>query len=264
MGAGIAALAAGAGLQTLLYDPDPEALARAPEGVEPVGELTALAQCALVIEAAPEDLGLKRALFGELAAVVEPDCVLATNTSSLSVTALAAGLPRPGLVVGMHFFNPPAKMRLVEVVAGAESTAGALAVAREVGEAMGKRVIEAAERPASSSTAATARSASRRCDWCRTAWPPPSRSTASAGWPAASAWAVRADGPRRARRRPRGLALVLRAVVRRAAVAAVALAARRVAAGHLGRKSGRGWYEYPPGRPPTPSRRSPAAATAWS
>jgi 3-hydroxybutyryl-CoA dehydrogenase len=112
-----------------------------------VRDLKALAPCGLIVEAAPEDLELKRALFARLAEVVEPDCVLATNTSSLSVTALAAGLPDPGCVVGMHFFNPPAKMRLVEVVAGAESSPNALAVAREAGEAMGKHVIEAADSP---------------------------------------------------------------------------------------------------------------------
>ncbi len=111
MGAGIAALAVEAGLHTLLYDPDPEALAGAPEGVEPVRDLAAFAPCGLVIEAAPEDLEVKRALFARLADVVEPDCVLATNTSSLSVTALAAGLPHPERVIGMHFFNPPARMR---------------------------------------------------------------------------------------------------------------------------------------------------------
>src|SRR3712207_8951315 len=79
-----------------------------------------------VIGAPPEALALSPHFFARLAAVVETDCVLATNTSSLSVTALAAGLPRPGCMVGMHFFNPPAKMRLVEVVAGEESSAHAL------------------------------------------------------------------------------------------------------------------------------------------
>jgi 3-hydroxyacyl-CoA dehydrogenase len=96
MGAGIAALAAEASLHTLLYDPDSEALARAPEGVQPVRDLKALAPCGLVIEAAPEDLELKRALFARLAEVVEPDCVLATNTSSLSVTGWPPASPTPG------------------------------------------------------------------------------------------------------------------------------------------------------------------------
>src|SRR5262249_17922586 len=80
-----------------------------------------LAGCALVIEAAPEDLELKREVFGKIAAVCEPETVLATNTSSLSITAIAASVARPERVVGMHFFNPPALMRLVEIVAGDES-----------------------------------------------------------------------------------------------------------------------------------------------
>ena len=176
-----------------------------------------------MIEAAPEDLELKRELFARLAEVVEPDCVLATNTSSLSVTALAAGLPHPARVVGMHFFNPPAKMRLVEVVAGEESSAHALTVAREAGEAMGKHVIDAADTPGLH----------------RQPLQPPVRARGAAGRPGRARHAragrphlphgrrlpdgpVRADGPRRARRRARRLALVLRAVVRRAALAAVA------------------------------------------
>src|SRR6185436_9364359 len=130
-----------------LYDPDTSALRDAPEGVETVSDLAGLAGCSLVIEAAPEDLAIKRDLFTRLAEVVTPECVLATNTSSLSVTALAAGLPGPERIVGMHFFNPPAKMRLVEIVAGAESGDSAVAAARAAGEAMGKHVIEAADGP---------------------------------------------------------------------------------------------------------------------
>jgi 3-hydroxybutyryl-CoA dehydrogenase len=168
MGAGIAQLAAQAGARTLLFDADPDALeggigkigmglahlvdrgrldaAEAVRGwVEPVRELADLAGCGIVIEAAPERIELKRELFDQLAEVVRADCVLATNTSSLSVTEIAAGTPEPGRVVGLHFFNPAPVMRLVELVAGAESSLEALAVARAVGEAMGKRVIEAAD-----------------------------------------------------------------------------------------------------------------------
>ena len=101
----------------------------------------------MVIEAAPERLDVKRGLFTELAAVVAPDAVLATNTSSLLVTAIAAGVPGPERVVGLHFFNPVAKMRLVELVAGAASSEAALARARSLGEAMGKQVIAAADGP---------------------------------------------------------------------------------------------------------------------
>src|SRR4051794_15056041 len=144
MGAGIAALAA-ARFPTRLYDPDPEALARGPDAADATTDLGAFADCELVIEAAPEDLAIKRELFARLAEVVTPACVLATNTSSLSVTALAAGVPRPERVVGMHFFNPPDKMRLLEVVAGDESGAEALRAARAAGEALGKHVIDAAD-----------------------------------------------------------------------------------------------------------------------
>ncbi len=168
MGLGIAQLAAQAGARTLLHDPVPEALEAARERlaaglerpiakgrmtageadaivdrVEPVGAIGDLAACAVVIEAAPERLDLKHELFAELEAVVPGDCVLATNTSSLSVTELAAPLARPERVVGLHFFNPAPVMRLVEVVAGQASSDVALATARAVGEAMGKHVIDA-------------------------------------------------------------------------------------------------------------------------
>ena len=253
MGAGIAALAAEARLRTLLYDPAPEALARAPEGVEPVRDLEALAPCGLVIEAAPEDLELKRALFARLAELVEPECVLATNTSSLSVTALAAGLPRPARVVGMHFFNPPAKMRLVEVVAGQESSTHALAVAREAGEAMGKHVIEAADSPGFivnrcnrpfglealrvvQDGLATPEQVDRICRMAGGFRMGPFELMdlvgLDVGLAVSRSFYEQSFGEPRWRPSP--------------------LMARRVAAGHLGRKAGRGWYEYPPGRPADP------------
>ena len=166
MGAGIAQLAVQAGARTLLHDPLGDALERGADSVreriergiekgrldrgalgalEPAGELAAIAEAELVIEAAPEDLELKRELFTELAGHVGEDCVLATNTSSLSVTELAAGVPGPERIVGMHFFNPPPVMKLLEVVAGERSSDAALAVARAAGEAMGKHVIDAAD-----------------------------------------------------------------------------------------------------------------------
>jgi 3-hydroxybutyryl-CoA dehydrogenase len=172
MGAGIAQLACLSGARTLLYDPAREALERGAEqiraqldrGVErgrvtageaaaarerlvPVPELSDLAPAELVIEAAPESLELKRVIFRELSSVVAPDCVLATNTSSLLVTAIAAAATNPERVVGMHFFNPAPVMRLLEVVAGEQSDERSLAVARAAGEAMGKEVILAADGP---------------------------------------------------------------------------------------------------------------------
>ncbi|MGN6170699.1 MAG: 3-hydroxyacyl-CoA dehydrogenase NAD-binding domain-containing protein [Solirubrobacteraceae bacterium] len=172
MGAGIAELACLSGARTLLHDPQPEALASGVDRIrrdlrrsvergrlresdaaaaggrlDTVVELDGFGPCELVIEAAPESLELKRELFKRLAEVVSDDCVLATNTSSLPVTAIAGGLRAPQRVVGMHFFNPAPVMRLLEVVAGEESSAEALARASAAGEAMGKRVIQAADGP---------------------------------------------------------------------------------------------------------------------
>ncbi len=173
MGAGIAQLGCLSGARTLLHDPVPEALERgleriraqlergvergrlsaeqaseARERLEAAPDLEDLADCELVIEAAPERLELKQTLFARLSdGIVSPDCVLATNTSSLLVTAVAAAAQRPERVVGMHFFNPPPVMRLLEVVAGEQSSDPALARARATGEAMGKHVIVAADGP---------------------------------------------------------------------------------------------------------------------
>jgi len=173
MGAGIAQLACLSGARTLLYDPLAEALERGLQQIaghlergaargrwseaqatdararlEPAGALGDLAPCELVIEAAPERLELKHELFAQLSqGIVSEQCVLATDTSSLPVTAIASAAERPARVVGMHFFNPAPLMRLLEVVAGAESSASALALARASGEAMGKVVIDATDGP---------------------------------------------------------------------------------------------------------------------
>src|SRR5205807_473406 len=92
-------------------------------------------------------LELKHQLYAALSDVVAGDCVLATNTSSLPVTAIAAAASRPDRVVGMHFFNPAPLMSLLEVVAGERSSQRALAVAQAAGEAMGKTVIRANDGP---------------------------------------------------------------------------------------------------------------------
>jgi 3-hydroxybutyryl-CoA dehydrogenase len=171
MGAGIAQLACRFA-DTLLYDPMPEALerglVRAREGLareaakgilaeeaaaaaagrlEMAATLDAMADCELVIEAAPERPEIKRELFAEICEIVSAECVLATNTSSLPVTGVAAGATHPERVVGMHFFNPAPLMRLVEVIAGVLSSERAVAIARATGEAMGKTVILASDVP---------------------------------------------------------------------------------------------------------------------
>ena len=170
MGAGIAQVACLGGFETLLHDPDGEALgvgerrvrdalakgaergrwseadAEAAGGRLRRGErVEDLAGCELVIEAAPESLEVKRELFAALAEACGDEAILATNTSSLSVTAVAAGVPRPERVCGMHFFNPPALMRLVEVVPGdatAEETVEALF---RVAARMGRTPVRAAD-----------------------------------------------------------------------------------------------------------------------
>jgi 3-hydroxybutyryl-CoA dehydrogenase len=172
MGAGIAQIAALGGYETRLHDPVAEALetgigrlhralakgaakglwseADADAASGRVGAAVSLAdlgECDLVVEAAPEDLELKRNLFAALAEACGPRAILATNTSSLPVTAIAEGVPYPERVVGMHFFNPPALMKLVEVVATAESAPKALKETAEVGTRMGRTPIRAKDSP---------------------------------------------------------------------------------------------------------------------
>ena len=101
-----------------------------------------------VIEAVFEELGVKQQVFAEVEAVVPDTCVLATNTSSLSVTAMAAGLAHPERVVGFHFFNPVAVLPLVEVVRGRATDDAALATALAVGANLKKNCVIVADRPA--------------------------------------------------------------------------------------------------------------------
>ena len=101
-----------------------------------------------VIEAVFEELAVKQRVFAEVEAVVRPDCVLATNTSSLSVTAMASGLAQPSRVVGFHFFNPVAVLPLVEVVRGLTTDDAAVATALAVGKALKKNCVIVADRPA--------------------------------------------------------------------------------------------------------------------
>ncbi|HEY3435209.1 MAG TPA: 3-hydroxyacyl-CoA dehydrogenase NAD-binding domain-containing protein, partial [Solirubrobacterales bacterium] len=119
------------------------AAARIETTTEPVG----LRGCEMAIEAAPESLELKREIFAGLAVALGPETVLATNTSSLRVSEIAEGIFHPERVVGMHFFNPPALMKLVEVVAAERSSAAALDATAEVAERMGRTPIRAKDSP---------------------------------------------------------------------------------------------------------------------
>jgi 3-hydroxybutyryl-CoA dehydrogenase len=172
MGRGIAQLAALGGYETVLYDPLPgvaessagelrkaldkgaargrwseEDAAAAAERVQPAEDVAQMAGAELAIEAAPERLELKREIFSQLAEVLGPEAVLASNTSSLRVSEIAEGVPQPERVVGMHFFNPPPLMKLVEIVAAERSSEEALAAATEVGERMGRTPIRAKDSP---------------------------------------------------------------------------------------------------------------------
>jgi 3-hydroxybutyryl-CoA dehydrogenase len=168
MGAGIAQVAAVAGHPVIVYDAVEGAAARAVAVVrdrvaglvqkgrlqgpvdlrlEVAGELGELARAACVIEAVAEDLAVKQALFADLEKVVAPDCVLATNTSSLSPTAIAAGLSHPGRLVGLHFFNPAPVMRLVEVVSGLATDPAVAAAVTRLAQDWGKQVVQASATP---------------------------------------------------------------------------------------------------------------------
>ncbi len=112
------------------------------------GDLEAAARDAdVVIEAVPEKLELKRSIFGKLDAACRPDALLATNTSSLSITRIAEACKRPERVLGMHFFNPVHIMKLVEVVRAAQTSAEAATLALELSRRMGKDPIDVKDSP---------------------------------------------------------------------------------------------------------------------
>lgn len=173
MGHGIAYAAANAGYTTRLYDVSQAQLDKAQaalaaivsKGVE-LGKVTAADGDALlkrlsmtssvadavtgadvVIEAAPEKVDLKLALLAEVEAHAPATAVIASNTSALSITELAAVLERPGRMGGMHFFNPVHKMKLVEIVRALETTPETIAVMEEVSRQMGKETVLIRESP---------------------------------------------------------------------------------------------------------------------
>jgi 3-hydroxybutyryl-CoA dehydrogenase len=113
----------------------------------PVGSLSDLAECGLVVEAVLERLDVKQQLFGELEEVVGEDCLLATNTSSLSVTAIGGALRLPGRFLGLHFFNPAPLMPLVEVVSGFATAPEAARRALETVRGWGRTPVSCADQP---------------------------------------------------------------------------------------------------------------------
>ncbi|MBA3710076.1 MAG: 3-hydroxybutyryl-CoA dehydrogenase [Planctomycetes bacterium] len=172
MGVGIAQVAAAAGHPVVLLDAEPPALTRArsaletsvrgqvakgrlpaPEGealiarVALASEVDAFRGCGLVIEAITENLGAKRAAFARLEPMLAADCLLASNTSSLSIAALALGLTAPQRFLGAHFFNPAPAMPLVEVVPGLDTAPEALARAAALITSWGKTTVIAQDTP---------------------------------------------------------------------------------------------------------------------
>src|SRR5699024_5014386 len=109
-------------------------------------EVSAAAGAAMVVEAAFEDLEVKRGLFAELDGLLGPEVVLATNTSSLSITEIAAATNHPERVVGVHFFNPAPVQKLVEVIAGVHTSEQAVATVRQVADGLGKTAISCGDR----------------------------------------------------------------------------------------------------------------------
>ena len=177
MGHGIAQLAAQAGYETLLYDVSRQL---AENGIRKIsenlkvgvdkgkvrpedrdaalGRLTAVDRldlvrpCELTIEAVPEDLALKHKLFGQLSELCASTAILASNTSSLSLTEIAAAAQGPERVVGMHFFNPAHLMKLLEIVRAYQTSDATVEAVRTIGARMGKQMIVVKDRPGFAST----------------------------------------------------------------------------------------------------------------
>jgi 3-hydroxybutyryl-CoA dehydrogenase len=172
MGAGIAQVAAQAGFETFLYDISQEFIDKGLgrirgflQGSRERGKITAeqekqildrlhsttkldsLEGSSLIIEAVPEKLELKRDIFKQLDAICGPETLLATNTSSFSVTAIAANTQHRERVLGLHFFNPPPLMALVEVIQGDRTTPEAIEKATDLMRRMGKTPARAKDTP---------------------------------------------------------------------------------------------------------------------
>jgi len=172
MGRGIAQIAAQAGIRVLLFDAlhgaaasaretvigtlgkladkgkiSSEALAAASAKLEVVPKLEGFASAHIVIEAIVENLDVKKQLFQQLEDIIAADCILATNTSSLSVTSIAAACKRPERVGGFHFFNPVPLMKIVEVIDGLLTAPWTSAALLELGQRMGHTAVRAKDTP---------------------------------------------------------------------------------------------------------------------
>ena len=172
MGSGIAYAAAMAGYTVRLFDITQEAVERGVKTVnkflasgiergkitqeiadaavarlQPTTSLEQFSDCAVVVEAIVERMEVKKNLFTQLAAIVRPDCILASNTSSLPITELANGIPNPERVVGMHFFNPVHIMKLVEVIEGFQTSPTVMDATVALSSELGKTPVRAKDTP---------------------------------------------------------------------------------------------------------------------
>ena len=173
MGRGIAHVCALAGLDVLLTDISPEALAAGRETIDRnlsrqvargrireeekaaalgrigmAADYAAFADCDIVIEAATERESVKREIFTRLVPALRPDALIATNTSSISITRLAAATDRPGKFIGMHFMNPVPVMSLVELIRGIATDEATFAATRDLAVKLGKTPVAAEDYPA--------------------------------------------------------------------------------------------------------------------
>jgi 3-hydroxybutyryl-CoA dehydrogenase len=172
MGNGIAQVAARAGFDVVMRDVSEEFLARGMKAIDKTlqrdvdkerlsaeeksaafgriktsTELDSLADAFIVVEAVTEDLAVKREVFRALDQITKPDCILASNTSSISITKLGAATKRPDKVIGMHFMNPVPVMKLVEVIRGAATSDETYKRVRELSEGLGKTPLECQDYP---------------------------------------------------------------------------------------------------------------------
>jgi 3-hydroxybutyryl-CoA dehydrogenase len=170
MGSGIAQVAAMAGHNVVLFDTNTTAIANAKVNLTatfnklaekgkitdvPIllsrftfaSDINAFADCGLVIEAIIENLDIKKKVFADVEAVVKEDCVLATNTSSLSVTSIAAACKKPNRVIGLHFFNPAPLMALVEIIPAVQTDATLVTTCKEMMQQWGKVPVIAKDTP---------------------------------------------------------------------------------------------------------------------
>jgi 3-hydroxybutyryl-CoA dehydrogenase len=284
MGAGIAEVFARAGLEVVAIEADPAALRRGLDLLErsldravsrgrlaaaeryavgahvrPAGSYAEAAGADLAIEAVPERPELKRQVFAELDRVLPPHAILATNTSSLSVTAIAAATGRPGRVVGLHFFNPAPVMRLVEVVGTVLADDGVTAAVADLARRLGKTPVQVTDRAGFVANALLLPYLNHAARLLETGFASradiDTAATAGLGLPMGPLALLDLIGLDTSL----SIMEVLAAEFGGPRYQPAPLLRRLVDAGATGRKSGRGFYDYAAGAPETTDTRNGAA-----